>query len=148
MEIDRLRQSLKLKWLDYYQENRPWLSQLRIWVSCEGECRPSASFILATVSILEPRLQQLFPFIVELNNHPDRVVAALGLNFNPDRELQLLQASNPAIEDVPFKFLPEGTSTPEVPASSAPPKPLPLLDDRRASTDDEEDCWGARGAGD
>jgi hypothetical protein len=46
---------------------------------------------LATLSVLEPRLEQILPFILELNNNPDHIVAALGLNFNPDEELRLLE---------------------------------------------------------
>ena len=88
MNIERFRQSLKAKWLGYYQDNRAWLVRLKIWVNCNGQSRPSSSFILAVVSVLEPGLPELFPFIVDLNNDPDRIVAALGLNFNPDLELQ------------------------------------------------------------
>ena len=149
INIDRLRQSLKVKWLDYYRENRPWLAQLRIWVSFEGECRPSSSFILATLSILEPRLQQLFPFIVELNNNPDRVVAALGLNFNPDRELQLLQAAE-TNEEKPLKFLPGSVDNPEIAGKTVggTSLPLPSKASNRIAPDDEVDCWGSRGIGD
>ncbi|MEP0802655.1 DUF5331 domain-containing protein [Funiculus sociatus] len=87
MNIELLRKSIKVKWLDYYQENRPWLVQLGVWVNSEGQRRPSSSFILATLSILEPRLTEMLPLIVDLNNDPNRIVEALGLNFNPDVEL-------------------------------------------------------------
>jgi len=80
----QLRQSIKTKWLNYYVENRQWLTRLRIWVESDGQRRPSSSFILATLSILEPQLNQLLPLIVDLSSNPDRIVAALGLNFNPD----------------------------------------------------------------
>ena len=90
MNIQHLRHSLKVKWLLYYQQNRPWLIQLQIWGTFDGQRRPSSSFILATVSNLEPQLTQMFPLIVALNNNPDQIVAALGLNFNPDQELQSL----------------------------------------------------------
>jgi hypothetical protein len=32
----------------------------------------------------------MLPFIVALSNDPDQIVAALGLNFNPDEELKSL----------------------------------------------------------
>lgn len=89
----QLRQSLKLMWLNYYRDNRDWLVKLGVWVSCEGERRPSASFILATLSVLEPRLTQLMPIVVDLNSNPDRVIKALGLNFTPDDELEQAIAS-------------------------------------------------------
>ena len=88
MDIQHLRHSLKVKWLLYYQTNRPWLVQLKIWGTYDGQRRPSSSFILAAVSNLEPQLTELFPFIVTLSNNPDQIVAALGLNFNPDEELK------------------------------------------------------------
>lgn len=90
MDIQQLRQSLKIKWLLYYRRNRPWMTKLRIWGTYDGQRRPSSSFILATLTNLEPQLVQMFPFIVALSNHPDQIVAALGLNFNPEVELKSL----------------------------------------------------------
>jgi hypothetical protein len=91
MDIKQLRQALKLKWLSYCEENRSWLIKMRIWRSYDGVRRPSSGYILATLSVLEPHLQELLPFLLELNNDPDHIVAALGLNFNPDEELRLLE---------------------------------------------------------
>jgi len=87
MNIDHLRRSLKAQWLNYYRENRVWLTRLGVWVNCEGNRRPSSSFILATLSVLEPQLTQMLPLVVDLSSNPDRIVMALGLNFNPDEEL-------------------------------------------------------------
>lgn len=91
MNIDQLRRSLKDRWLDYYQENRAWITRLSIWVSCDGQRRPSSSFILGALSTLEPRLIDLLPLIVDLSSHPDRIVVALGLNFDPEQELAHLK---------------------------------------------------------
>ncbi|MFM2063386.1 MAG: hypothetical protein RLZZ507_3056 [Cyanobacteriota bacterium] len=91
MDIQKLRQSLKLKWLSYCEENRPWLVKMRIWRSYDGVRRPSSGYILATLSVLEPQLKQILPFILDLNNNPDQIVVALGLHFNPDEELRLLK---------------------------------------------------------
>lgn len=90
MNIQQLRYSLKVKWLLYYRQNRPWLTKLRIWGTFEGQRRPSSSFILATVSNLEPQLTQMLPFIVDLSSNPDQIINALGLNFNPEEELKSL----------------------------------------------------------
>ncbi|MEA5578986.1 DUF5331 domain-containing protein [Anabaena sp. UHCC 0451] len=92
MDIQQLRQSLKLKWLSYCEENRSWLVKMQIWRSYDGVRRPSSGYILATLSILEPQLKQTLPFILDLNNNPDQIIAALGLNFNPDEELRLLKS--------------------------------------------------------
>jgi Tfp pilus assembly protein FimV len=75
----------------YYHKNRPWLAKMRIWGTYDGYRRPSSGFILATLSVLEPKLDDIFPFILELNNNPDQIIAALGLNFNPDEQLHLIE---------------------------------------------------------
>jgi hypothetical protein len=90
VNIQQLRQSLKVQWLNYYREHRDWLIRIGVWVTCEGKRRPSSSFILATLSVLEPKLIELLPLIVDLSSNPDRIVIALGLNFNPDEELETL----------------------------------------------------------
>jgi hypothetical protein len=92
----QLRQSVKEKWLDYYRENREWIARLATWGNYNGQRRPSSSFILASLSVLEPDLPKLLPILVDLNNDPDRLVAVLGLNFNPEAELNLLIAGGMA----------------------------------------------------
>jgi Family of unknown function (DUF5331) len=88
VDTQHLRASLKTLWLDYYRSNRQWLNRLGVWVTCEGERRPSSSFILATLAILEPKLHDILPLIVDLSSNPDRIVLALGLNFNPEDALK------------------------------------------------------------
>lgn len=112
VKIERLRRNLKRKWLNYYRENRSWLVKLGIWVSYDGYRRPSSSFILATVSVLEPQLAELFPLIVELSHDPDQVVEALGLDFDPDELLNTHQ-TNGQIDGQAVKMLPSG-AVPEV----------------------------------
>lgn len=90
MNVQQLRHALKIKWLLYYRQNRPWLTKIRIWGTYEGKRRPSSSFILATLTHLEPQLIEMLPFIISLSNNPDQIVVALGLNFNPEEELKLL----------------------------------------------------------
>ena len=91
MNIQQLRESLKIKWVKYYHQNRSWLEKMRIWGTYDNYRRPSSGFILATLSVLEPKLDDIFPFILELNNNPDEIIAALGLNFNPEEHLHLLK---------------------------------------------------------
>lgn len=97
MNIQQIRQSLKLKWVNYYYKNRSWLVKVRVWGTYDGLRRPSSSFILATLFILEPQLEQLLPFLVELNNDPDEIVSALGLNFNPEEHLHLIHLDESAV---------------------------------------------------
>lgn len=91
MNIQELRQSLKQKWLIYYKQNISWLVKMRIWGTYDGLRRPLSGFILATLSVLEPHFDEILAFMLELNNDPDKIVAALGLNFNPDEELRLIK---------------------------------------------------------
>lgn len=106
MNIEQLRRALRTKWLSYYKENRDWLTKLGVWVNYEGQRRPSSSFILATLSVLEPQVCKMLPFIVDLNNNPDRIVAALGLNFNPETELSSLNDQEKAFLEDSVKMLP------------------------------------------
>ncbi|MEH2290950.1 DUF5331 domain-containing protein [Nostoc sp.] len=94
MNIQQLRQSLKQKWLIYYKQNISWLVKMRIWATYDGLRRPLSGFILATLSVLEPQFDEILSFMLELNNDPDQIVAVLGLNFNPDRELRLIKSDH------------------------------------------------------
>ena len=94
MDIQHLRQSLKIKWLSYYEQNRAWLVKMRIWKDYDGIRRPSSGYILATLSTLEPELKKMLPFILDLNNDPDQIIVALHLHFNPEQELKLLKAQH------------------------------------------------------
>jgi hypothetical protein len=107
VNVEQFRQALKAKWLGYYHENRSWLIRIGIWVNCEGQRRPSSSFILGTLSTLEPQLIQLLPLIVDLSSNPDRIVIALGLNFNPDTELEILAENENHNSYTSLKMLPD-----------------------------------------
>jgi hypothetical protein len=91
MDIQQLRQSLKMKWLDYYEENHHWLVKMQVWHTYDDLRRPSSGYILATLSVLEPQFQQILSFILDLNQNPDQIILALGLHFNPEQELCLLK---------------------------------------------------------
>ncbi|MBN3958834.1 DUF5331 domain-containing protein [Nostoc sp. NMS8] len=92
MNIQQLCQSLKQNWLSYYEQNISWLVKMRIWGTYDGLRRPLSGFILATLSVLEPQFDEILSFMVDLNNDPDKIVTALGLNFNPDKELRLIKS--------------------------------------------------------
>lgn len=114
MNPEQLRRAVKAEWLTYYQDNRHWLTRLAVWVTCQGQRRPTSSFILAALSTLNPKLPQLLPLIVELNNDPDRIIAALGLNFNPEDELQALTGTQTAeVDSTNLQILP--SQPPRVP---------------------------------
>ena len=94
INIQQLRQSLKMKWLTYYKTNRRWLVRMQVWGTFNGRRRPYSGFILATVTALEPKLHHILPFVLDLNNNPDDIIAALGLNFNPEEQLHLVKVDN------------------------------------------------------
>lgn len=146
MNTEQLRQSLKHKWLNYYAENRYWIARLQVWVDCDGKRRPSSGFILATLSVLEPQLNHLLPLIVDLSSNPDRIVAALGLNFNPDEYLEKLQKSQQKaapVDSEPAQSITKSKTVKLLPASSSeilsPLEPSP----KQASRIDET-CQGGR----
>ncbi|MEM9246728.1 MAG: DUF5331 domain-containing protein [Cyanobacteria bacterium P01_F01_bin.153] len=90
MNPEQLRHNLRQLWLTYYRDNRHWLSRMEIWITHKDQRRPSSSFILATISVLNPELTQILPLLADLNSDPDQMVEALGLNFNPERLLGTL----------------------------------------------------------
>ncbi|MBD2383976.1 DUF5331 domain-containing protein [Cylindrospermum sp. FACHB-282] len=129
MDIQQLRQSLKMKWLIYYEQNRSWLVKMQVWGTYDGLRRPLSGYILATLSVLEPQFEQILSFILDLNNNPDQIVAALGLNFNPDEELHLLTsepsvATNQIESESPAKVLLEDQAVSQVNLQSPVKKPL------------------------
>ncbi|QIR35697.1 DUF5331 domain-containing protein [Tolypothrix sp. PCC 7910] len=143
MNIQQLRQSLKMKWLSYYEQNRPWLVKMRIWATYDGLRRPSSGFMLATLSVLEPEFDQILGFIMELNNNPDQIIRALGLNFNPDEELDLInqedyivsdQFSAEPLEEIQDKLQPVLLATDNLEVTSESPTRVlnsePFLSDR------------------
>lgn len=137
MNIEQLRQSVKHKWLSYYEENRPWLVRLGVWVNCDGQRRPSSSFILATLTVLEPQLTQLLPLVVDLSSNPDRIVKALGLNFNPDQQLEAWVKARAVKAKAGVKLLTGGN-----PESNLPPAPKKFSD---LYSKLDETCEGVRG---
>ncbi len=142
MNAEKLCQDAKAKWLAYYQDNRSWITRLQIWSTYDGQRRPSSSFILAVISGLEPQMAQALPIVVQFSSNPDRIIAALGLNFNPDLELQRLAKAkaNGAVTHT-TKLLPavgleagrsEGHTLKELPAGdreSVPHTASPLADE-------------------
>lgn len=139
MNIEQLRQSVKYKWLSYYEEHRPWLVRLGVWVNCDGQRRPSSSFILATLTVLEPQFTQLLPLVVDLSSNPDRIVKALGLNFNPDEQLEAWAKAHAAKAKAGVKMLPGRSQE-----SNLPPTPKKFTD---LYSKLDETCEGVGGQG-
>ncbi len=135
MNSKQLRRSLKIKWLTYYRDNREWIDKLGIWVTSNGQRRPSSGFILGALATLEPDLTNLLPLVVDLSSNPDRIISALGLDISPVKELAALEQAH--------KMLP-GSAQVEVSLASAKPltidAPPPL-----SPAHDDAACSGAGG---
>jgi hypothetical protein len=111
-QFEEFKAGLKEKWLDYYEANRHWIERVVNKGFCsrntsEGRC-PSHEFTLAVITALEPSLKELLPCFTELNSNPECLMKALGLDFNPERELAIraeIKNRIQAIETIPL--LPE-----------------------------------------
>ncbi len=153
MNSKKLRQSLKLKWLTYYRDNRDWIDKLGIWITTNGQRRPSSGFILASLAALEPNLNSLLPLVVDLSSNPDRIINALGLNFSPDQELKALMEAQKMLpsssqgkaevqteDSIPDQFaeapIPVKIERPELTSKVYGPSPPQYRD---------EDCTGSGG---
>ncbi len=99
--FDNFTAAIRQKWLDYYQANRPWLI-LQMEVKSErtpdGGRRPVSSLVLGVVNALEPKLGNLMVPFFKLNSDEDALVEVLGLNFDPDKELEVAKATPTAIK--------------------------------------------------
>ena len=85
--FDSFADSIKQKWLQFFQVNRDWIT-LQMTIESvytpDGGKRPSSYLILGVVNALEPKLAQLmFPF-AKLNPDADTLIEVLGLHFDPD----------------------------------------------------------------
>jgi hypothetical protein len=85
--FDSFTDSLKQKWLQFFQANREWIT-LQMTIESiytpDGGKRPSSYLILGVINALEPKLAQLmFPF-AKLNPDADALIEVLDLHFDPD----------------------------------------------------------------
>jgi len=79
-----LKNSLKQKWLQYFQSNRFWISLHSGVATPNGGKRPPSYLILGVINALEPQLAELMLPFSKLNPNVDTLIDVLGLNFDPD----------------------------------------------------------------
>ena len=95
--FDSLKDSLKQKWLQYFQSNRSWISLHSSVATPDGGKRPPSYLILGVINALEPQLQEwMLPFS-KLNLNVDTLIDVLELNFDPD--LMLDNSTQSTIEE-------------------------------------------------
>lgn len=94
--FDDLTTSLKQNWLQFFQENRSWITrqmEIESVNTPDGGRRPPSYLILGVANSLEPQLRGLMLPFTKLNSDVDILIDALELNFDPD--LMLGNRSNP-----------------------------------------------------
>lgn len=83
--FDSLKDSLKHKWVQFFQSNRFWIDLHSETVATpDGGKRPASYLILGVISALEPQLAQLMLPFSKLNPDVDALIDVLGLNFDPN----------------------------------------------------------------
>lgn len=114
--FDSFTDSIKQKWLQFFQVNRDWITlQMAIEsvYTPDGGKRPSSYLILGVVNALEPKLAQLmFPF-AKLNPDADTLIEVLGLHFDPDillgnrlsplQEPEVYSQPSPVVKEEPIQ---------------------------------------------
>jgi hypothetical protein len=89
--FEELLKILADKWLDYYQNNQPWIKSLTdskdSWRKTpDGGKRPSADIIIGAITVLESQLSVwMYPFC-QLSSDGDKLLEVLGLNFDPEKK--------------------------------------------------------------
>lgn len=92
--FDSLKDSLKQKWVQFFQSNRFWIDLHSDTVATpDGGKRPASYLILGVTSALEPQLAQLMLPFSRLNPDVDALIDVLGLNFDPN----LLQSDRASV---------------------------------------------------
>ncbi|MFN6561738.1 MAG: DUF5331 domain-containing protein [Nostoc sp. ChiSLP01] len=79
--------SLKQKWLQFFQTNRDWIllhMEVESVYTPDGGKRPPSYLILGVVNALEPKLAQLMLPFAKLNPDADTLIEVLDLHFDPD----------------------------------------------------------------
>ncbi len=131
--FDSFTDSLKQKWLQFFQANREWITVLMTVESVytpDGGQRPSSYLILGVINTLEPKLAQLMLPFAKLNPDVDSLIEVLGLNF--DSDIILGNRLSPSLEQEIYSRHPavvmEHISEPEIAQESEPISSVQTMD--------------------
>jgi hypothetical protein len=108
--FEELKAGLKDKWLDFFEENQSWITQINEWKTeyNYGVKRPPAKLIIGIIAVLEPEINNYLIPLSTIDNSGDNVVNALGLNFNPHTELEKREEERAKIQEAEaIPLLPE-----------------------------------------
>lgn len=101
--------SIKQKWLQFFQNNRDWITlhmEVESVYTPDGGKRPPSYLILGVLNALEPKLAQLMLPFAKLNPDADTLIEVLDLHFDPDLALGNRFVINPDVE----KYVEEAAS--------------------------------------
>ncbi|MEH2254926.1 DUF5331 domain-containing protein [Nostoc sp.] len=93
--------SIKQKWLQFFQNNRDWITlhmQVESVYTPDGGKRPPSYLILGVLNALEPKLAQLMLPFAKLNPDADTLIEVLDLHFDPDFALGNRFVVSPDVE--------------------------------------------------
>lgn len=110
--------NLKEQWLDYCQANPSIISafkEAKFGVKpADGGFRPYGLFILGVISGLSPEISDFISVFFKLSSDGDVIVRALGLDFDPEKELQKRDEEKAIIKESETPMLlPESTIDPD-----------------------------------
>ena len=112
---------------------------MQVWGTFNGRRRPYSGFILATITALEPKLHHILPLILDLNNNPDDIVAALGLNFNPEEQLHLVKIDNSTNPTTVKPIEDQTIPKPSDQSKALPPVTTPIVDSFKQQSDNPKE---------
>lgn len=99
--FDSFTDSIKQKWLQFFQNNRDWITlhmEVESVYTPDGGKRPPSYLILGVLNALEPKLAQLMLPFAKLNPDADTLIQVLDLHFDPDLALGNRFLVNPDVE--------------------------------------------------
>ncbi|MGD2183041.1 DUF5331 domain-containing protein [Lusitaniella coriacea] len=128
--LEEIGDSLQEKWLAYYTANRLWLVASGMYKEQsfvqemngvrQNASRPSSSFILGVVSILEPRLSQILPYWFKFNSNKEELINKLGLNFDLDSVLAHRELESLKMQQTQAVLLPEAEENTDIEDNRTP----------------------------
>jgi Family of unknown function (DUF5331) len=110
-------ESLKQKWLQFFQANRDWIlmhMEVESVYTPDGGKRPPSYLILGVANALEPKLAQLMLPFSKLNPDADTLIEVLDLHFDPDMALgnrsAMPRVSDTSVDDLDDLSTTSGTN--------------------------------------
>lgn len=103
-----LTKIIRDKWLEYCKSNLVWLEELQqlkkngistlISETSDGVVRPQSSILLGILIGIYPESSAIINVCFQLNPDPNKIIVALGLNFDPLKELEKLAEQEKELE--------------------------------------------------